>query len=642
MLTWVCKALKSLAKDGFLVKCADGHNRRCYPIIAGFMTDYEEQVLITGIKKAQHCSVCTVPPHERENLTKQWDDRTHELTQQQIYHQRQTGLAKTDDTWVHDVENFTWKHPYVNIHKAMMIDVLHQLLKGITMYLITWVKSLTSDILPAVRKRKRQDRTINESSGSIQLDERFWCVPPFTGLKRFSRFSEVKQWTGVEQKAIIRQLIPVLAPLLSTKVPGAMYCARAIVDFILLAQYKTHDDETLRYLEQALYRIDKTKVVFKRFRPVNKATDEGHFNFPKFHAMTHYTSCIREYGAADNFDTEHSEAAHKYHVKAFYGRTNKRQGYEDQICLHNTRRINMLAMANVLFHKKSRYTTQSGNDIEAQVSVPTRPQNLYQLSWEINHTNSNNICLRGFNVDFWRTAAEVAVRLEIKDFIDALAVFVRESRKRLDGVPITNASVVRRVSDSSWVEGMLVALHSSIRCWRRKGSDSNDLELLTKEYVRCKQSWQKGKEWRRDYVWVQDIEADDGSPLSGRKVGQVQAIVTVVDDSRRDSKGAPVQYTGVFVDLLRLRNNGQVHSVHGMVEVEDWPQVCTQNPCNIGHWCFFDMSTILRSAHIIPTNNTGIYYVNNYVDWDQYNTIFDPEFLTNGIRDADRIAMEYR
>ena len=141
--------------------------------------------------------------------------------------------------------------------------------------------------------------------------------------------------------------------------------ARAIVDFILLVQYKTHDNETLRYLEQALYRIDRTKAVFKQFRPIDKTTDEGHFNFPKFHAMTHYISCIREYGAADNFDTEHSEAAHKYHVKAFYGRTNKRQGYEDQICLHNTRRINMLTMTNILFHKKSRYMTQSGNDIEA-------------------------------------------------------------------------------------------------------------------------------------------------------------------------------------------------------------------------------------------------------------------------------------
>jgi hypothetical protein len=79
-----------------------------------------------------------------------------------------------------------------------------------------------------------------------------------------------------------------------------------------------------------------------------------------------------------------------------------------------------------------------------------------------------------------------------------------------------------------------------------------------------------------------------------------------------------------------------------MVEVEDWLQVHTQNPCNIDHQCFFYMSTILRSAHIIPTNNIGLYYVNNYVDWDQYNTIFDPDFLTNGIRDAencDRILM---
>jgi hypothetical protein len=642
MLTWVQKALESLAKDGFLVKCADGHNRQCYPIIAGFMADYEEQVLITGIKKAQHCSICTVPPHERENLTEQWDDRTHELTQQQISHQRQTGLLKTDDTWVHDVENFAWKHPYLNIHKAMMIDVLHQLLKGITMYLITWVKTLASSVLPAVRKRKRQSRTIKESSGSVQLDERFRCVPPFTGLKRFACFSKVKQWTGVEQRAMIRQLIPVIAPLLSTKVPGAMHCARAIIDFILLAQYKTHNDETLRYLDHALYRIDKTKVVFKQFRPVDKVTAEGHFNFPKFHAMTHYTSFIREYGAADNFDTEHSEAAHKYHVKAFYGRTNKRRDYENQICLHNTRRINMLAMANILFHKKSRHTTQSGNSIEAQVSVPTRMQNLTQLGWEISHTNRNNAHLHGLDTDFWRTAGELAIQLGIEGFIDALAVFVRESRKRLDKVPTMNTSTLRRESDPSWVEGLPVALHPSIRCWRRKGNDSKDLELLTKEYVRCKQSWQSGKDWRRDYVWVQDTEMGNGSPLDGRKVGQVQAIITIIDNLQHDSKDAPVQYTGVLVELLRFRDNGRVHDVHGMVEVEDWPQVRSQNSRKIGHRYFFDMSTILRSAHIIPTGTTGLYYVNNYIDWDHYNTIFDPEFLVNGIRDADRIAMEYR
>jgi hypothetical protein len=137
MLTWVGKTLESLAKDGFVVRCADGHQRLCYPIIARFIADYEEQVLITGIKKTQHCSIYMVPLCERENLMKRWDNRTHELTQQQISHQQQTGLAKTDDSWVHDVKNFTWKHPHLNIHRAMMVDILYQLLNGITMYLIS-------------------------------------------------------------------------------------------------------------------------------------------------------------------------------------------------------------------------------------------------------------------------------------------------------------------------------------------------------------------------------------------------------------------------------------------------------------------------------------------------------------------------
>ena len=71
-----------------------------------------------------------------------------------------------------------------------------------------------------------------------------------------------------------------------------MHCARAIVDFILMAQYKTHDDETLRYMEQALYRIDKMKVAFKALRLIDKLTNEGYFNFLKFYVITYYTLFI--------------------------------------------------------------------------------------------------------------------------------------------------------------------------------------------------------------------------------------------------------------------------------------------------------------------------------------------------------------
>ena len=45
-------ALESLVQDGFAVICANRHVRKCYPIIIGIMADYEEQVLIIGIKKA--------------------------------------------------------------------------------------------------------------------------------------------------------------------------------------------------------------------------------------------------------------------------------------------------------------------------------------------------------------------------------------------------------------------------------------------------------------------------------------------------------------------------------------------------------------------------------------------------------------
>ena len=107
-----------------------------------------------------------------------------------------------------------------------------------------------------------------------------------------------------------------------------MQCTWAIIDFVLMAQYKTHDNETLCYMEQALYRIDKLKGAFKALCPLDKSTKEGYFNFPKFYIMTYYTTFIWEFGAADNFDIEHSEAGHKFYIKEFYARTNKWQEYE--------------------------------------------------------------------------------------------------------------------------------------------------------------------------------------------------------------------------------------------------------------------------------------------------------------------------
>ena len=128
-------ALEKAAIDGLLMMCADGNMRKCHPIIAGMSVDYEEQVVITGIKSGMQCSMCQVPPNERENLCKKWPKRTHERTLSQLALQdtedwiKENGLKHPD--CVHPMRNFAWNYSFVNIHECMMLDILHQLLKGV-------------------------------------------------------------------------------------------------------------------------------------------------------------------------------------------------------------------------------------------------------------------------------------------------------------------------------------------------------------------------------------------------------------------------------------------------------------------------------------------------------------------------------
>jgi hypothetical protein len=56
---------------------------------------------------------------------------------------------------------------------------------------------------------------------------------------------------------------------------------------------------------------------------------------------------------------------------------------------------------------------------------------------------------------------------------------------------------------------------------------------------------------------------------------------------------------------------------------------------NLGCRRFYALENIVRSAHVIPTGGEHeTFYINNYIDWDQYNTLYDPDF----IRNRDRLA----
>ena len=93
----------------------------------------------------------------------------------------------------------------------------------------------------------------------------------------------------------------------------------------MFAQYVSYDNKTLRYMEHALYKLEKTKIAFKYHRLIDSKLCQPMFNYPKFHIVIHFAQYIWDYDSNVNYDTVHSKAAHKYLLKAFYNRTNKKE-----------------------------------------------------------------------------------------------------------------------------------------------------------------------------------------------------------------------------------------------------------------------------------------------------------------------------
>jgi hypothetical protein len=130
----------------------------------------------------------------------------------------------------------------------------------------------------------------------------------------------------------------------------AVNFTRVLVNFIFIAQYRFHDNFILRYLHHVLYRINFSKEIFRQSRLIMQKIEINHFNFSKFHAFSHYANFIKRYDAVDEYDTSYDEIKHKYMIKKFYDRINKRETFQTQLIEHNKRRFNILAMKDIMRH----------------------------------------------------------------------------------------------------------------------------------------------------------------------------------------------------------------------------------------------------------------------------------------------------
>jgi len=282
-----------------------------------------------------------------------------------------------------------------------------------------------------------------------------------------------------------------IAPLLAHDASAAVHFIWAVVDFVMLTQYTSHDKDTLQYLLHALFQINKLKNVFQHLRSVNLNISEEHFNILKLHVMTHYAQHICQYGSADNIDTEHSEAAHKFLVKAFFSQTNKHKSFQQQLLLHNICHLNLTAMKNLILWKKMQNSVIKKNLMIALMTQSSQAILLCRISGLSLWQKRKQVWCEDLNSRQWCSVLTLNIVLNILRFLDALTAFVHNCQNKADEINSTDNDLNWRLKDSSSVAPYYVCVHESLKCWKQNEKNIQNLEELIEERVYCTSDWQR-------------------------------------------------------------------------------------------------------------------------------------------------------
>ncbi|KAJ3834431.1 hypothetical protein F5878DRAFT_544828 [Lentinula raphanica] len=192
--------------------------------------------------------------------------------------------------------------PLTDIHLCIAPDVLHQLYQGVLKYLVVWVQHIV---------------------GQDELDDRIRKLPPSPGVRHFAKgISNLAQVSGSERKHIARILLSCIIGKVDTR--GITAC-RSVLHFIQLAQYPSHDEDTLNYMQQELNTWHKYRDYF-----ITEGSRQ-HFNIPKFHSLLHYIDSIRWIGTTDNSNTEAFERLHIDFAKEGWRASNKRDHFPQMV-----------------------------------------------------------------------------------------------------------------------------------------------------------------------------------------------------------------------------------------------------------------------------------------------------------------------
>jgi len=118
--------------------CADGFQRQCYPLLAAWVGDYLEQVMVAQVSYGSY-PMCEIPEHAPMGHS---TFRPVDTPQDQhIYLELldKTNIDVLHTLGVHPIRNQFWQYPLCNVYPLWQPDELHQLLLGLVENLLHWL-----------------------------------------------------------------------------------------------------------------------------------------------------------------------------------------------------------------------------------------------------------------------------------------------------------------------------------------------------------------------------------------------------------------------------------------------------------------------------------------------------------------------
>jgi len=640
----IFEPLEAITESGKEMNCSDGKVRQCFPVLAAWIADHAENETLHGLKRMS-CAVCEVPVDRLGSDAKE----VHATRDYQKYatieqHYVNTGdeqnIASLSAVGVKMGRNVFIGLSRVKIPHLFKPDILHNVYLGLFKHLMQWIEDF-------LKKHDRQEL----------FDEVWKSLPPYPGFFVPKKaYREVTQWQGKEMRNLGRCILGTLVsalrrPTLAQHGPfrDAIRCVRAVVDFSLMAQYRSHTEDTLGYMEQYLKDFHRYKEVFQEFRTSKKTRDEAdandeqlrldlerklkeagrvsaakrrrlldanrtqrtdereeilrnrsHFNFIKLHLLVHYCSHVRKFGNIPMYSTDVGELAHKVQIKEGYRHSNKNDASRQILEYYG--RVHAVSMRLLTLRALQAEKPEDGElfeDADRRFLNETGPSYPATRLTQTEGTRPRKL-LRGRdeNIDDFEQLSG-NLRIPVDRLFYELLRYSRRSLKDKDRLPENRERLGRMpVEQFNQLQIPVLAFQET--------------DVYDTHHARTtgERPFRNGAS-RNDWVWVAVGTADEYGALRGNLPGKLRGLFKV-----RNTVSDGKVYRLAVVQLLQAQTGGgRITDAHGLVRVS------IRRTSNKDEFWIVDIKTITGLAHLIPDGD-GQWLVNSRIDLKTFNDVY--------------------